>query len=105
MTLRQILQTVLAACALSGSAWAQQAGWQELPNTPLKNVCPPDNFGSDNYAFSAFARGVISAWGGGIADTKRNRLILWGGGHADYSGNELYALNLNANPITFTRLT
>ena len=32
-------------------------------------------------------------------DTRRNRLIMRIGGHTDYFGNELYALDLNANPI------
>src|SRR5881394_4000718 len=65
-------------------------GWQELPNTKLQDACPPDNFGGQNYAFNFNCRMVISAWGGAIADTSRNRLILWGGGHSDYAGNELY---------------
>jgi hypothetical protein len=46
---------------------------------------------------------VIADWNGGIADTKRNRLIFWGGGHAGYAGNEIYALDLNQ--LSMTRLT
>ena len=38
---------------------------------------------------------MIADWNGGIADTKRNRLVFWGGGHAGYAGNEVYALDLN----------
>jgi len=41
----------------------------------------------------------MSAWSGGLFDTKRNRLIIHGGGHTDYYGNEIYAIDLNANPI------
>src|SRR5262249_22524332 len=37
-------------------------------------------------------------------DTNLNRLIIWGGGHVSYYGNEIYSLNLTANPITLTRL-
>jgi hypothetical protein len=44
------------------------------------------------------------AWSGATADTTRNRLVIWGGGHVDWWGNEVYALNLNANPIALTRL-
>jgi len=40
-------------------------------------------------------RAVVEAWSGGIADTRRNRMIIWGGGHNDYWGNEIYALDLN----------
>jgi hypothetical protein len=46
---------------------------------------------------------VVAAWNGGIADTKRNRLIIWGGGHGDYYGNEVYGLDLNS--MTMSRLT
>jgi len=38
---------------------------------------------------------VLADWNGGIADTKRNRLVFWGGGHNGYGGNEVYALDLN----------
>jgi hypothetical protein len=38
---------------------------------------------------------VIEAWNGGIADTRRNRLVIWGGGHKDYFGNEVYALSVS----------
>jgi chitodextrinase len=87
-----------------------QTGWQQLPNTQLQSVCPPNGFGlevSDNqpYPFSANCHSVFDAWSGGIADTTRNRLLIWGGGHVDYGGNELYSLNLTANPVTLTRLT
>src|SRR6202030_1238686 len=54
--------------------------------------------------FPYSCKNVVRAWSGGIADTKRNRLIVWGGGHTDYSGNEVYSLNLNASPPTLTRL-
>ena len=42
---------------------------------------------------------MIQAWGGALADTSRNRMIIWGGGHGDYFGNEVFMLDLNANPI------
>jgi hypothetical protein len=76
-------------------------GWTSLNNTKLQSVCPPDSGG---YPFSFNCQYVISAWSSGIADTKRNRLIMWGGGHGNYSGNEVYSLNLNSNPVTLTRL-
>ena len=61
-------------------------GWYQIPNTQQAPVCPADTTGCQN---------VIAAWGSGIADTKRNRLVFWGGGHGDYGGNEVYALDLN----------
>lgn len=67
-------------------------GWHQIPNTKLGAVCPPNN---DQYAFRSNCMNVIAAWSGGIADQKRNRMIIWGGGHNDYYGNELYALDLN----------
>jgi PKD repeat protein len=104
---RRILSLALCGCMLAcASGWAAdpQPGWQDLANTHLKDVAPPDNFGGMNYAFSYYARAVIAAWSGAVADTKRNRLIVWGGGHNDYYGNEIYALNLGSTPQTLTRL-
>ena len=75
-------------------------GWHELSRTRLSDDCPkPAPAGNTGCA------AIISAWGGAIADTKENRMILWGGGHQDYYGNELYALNLARDPVTMTRLT
>ncbi len=67
-------------------------GWYQIPNTQMINVCPS----------GLNCANVIMPWSGGIADTSRNRLIVWGGGHSDYSGNEVYALDLNA--LTINRL-
>jgi hypothetical protein len=80
----------------SGDGIPSSLGWYQIPNTKLESVCPPNNFGDAGYDFHDSCRYVIAAWGGGIADTKRNRLVVWGGGHSDYSGNEVYALDLNS---------
>jgi hypothetical protein len=85
----------------TGGSGPFSVGWTSLTNTKLQGVCPPDSGG---YPFSFDCQYVLSAWSGGIADTKRNRLIIWGGGHNDYYGNEIYSLNLNSNPVTLTRL-
>jgi len=77
------------------------AGWHEIPGTKLEPNCPDDASIQANSGCGA----VISAWGGAIADTESDRLIIWGGGHQDYYGNELYALDLNVSPIRMTRLT
>jgi hypothetical protein len=67
------------------------AGWSRLPNTRFTDVCQSaESF----FDFPADCRAVVLAWAGGVADTKRNRLIVWGGGHNDYYGNEVYALDL-----------
>jgi hypothetical protein len=82
-------------------------GWSALPPTTSlqgSGACPPNNFGGDPYLFTRFCSGVIRPWSGAIADTTANRLIIWGGGHDNYYGNEIYSLNLLANPITLTRL-
>lgn len=72
-------------------------GWYDLPNTKIRSVCPTGLSLGD-------CSGVTGAWNSAVFDSTRNRLIIWGGGHSDYLGNELYALNLNANPITMTRI-
>jgi len=81
--------------ASSGGGIPSALGWYQIPNTAIQPVCPPyaDIQGSTG------CKGVMSAWNGGLFDTKRNRLIIHGGGHTDYYGNEIYAIDLNANPI------
>jgi Bacterial Ig-like domain (group 2) len=82
-------------------------GWHALPAaTSLQGsgACPPNGFGGDPYPFAGNCRNVIRTWNGAIADTTANRLIIWGGGHDNYFGNEIYSLNLIANPITLTRV-
>src|SRR5262249_54866560 len=82
-------------------------GWSALPATTSlqgSGACPPNNFGGDPFQFSDLCQNVIRTWNGAIADTTANRLIIWGGGHDNYYGNEIYSLNLTANPITLTRL-
>lgn len=72
-------------------------GWYDLPNTKIRSVCPTGlSLGN--------CSGVTGAWNSAVFDSTRNRMIIWGGGHSDYLGNELYSLNLNANPITMTRI-
>jgi hypothetical protein len=99
---------ILAALSLLMPAWAvpqvapvipQAAGWQELPDTQLKAVCPPNGFGGSDYGFSDNCHNVIEAWNSAILDTRRDRLILWGGGHTDYLGNDLYALDLGTRTV------
>jgi len=74
-------------------------GWWEIPNTRLASVCPdiPELHGVEGCS------AILADWAGGLADTKRNRLLLWGGGHNGYFGNEWYALDLNK--LTMQRLT
>jgi Big-like domain-containing protein len=82
-------------------------GWHALPSNTLlqaSGACPPNNFGGDPFLFADSCGNVIRAWSGGIADTTANRLLIWGGGSSNYYGNEIYSLDLAANPITLTRL-
>jgi hypothetical protein len=74
-------------------------GWHEIPDTKLASYCPPNSAVEGNSG----CRAVINAWNGGVADEKRDRLIVWGGGHSDYFGNEVYALDLNR--MTLLRIT
>jgi len=78
--------------ASGGGGIPSALGWYQIPNTQMANVCPP----------GLNCANVVIPWSGGAADTLRNRLIVWGGGHTDYSGNEVYALDLNA--LTINRL-
>lgn len=89
------------AAPSNGGGIPSALGWFQIPNTAFQSACPSP------LAFAAIqgqsgCNGVVNAWSGGVADTKRNRLIFWGGGHHDYWGNEVYALDLNA--LTLSRL-
>jgi hypothetical protein len=84
--------SVLGTSVTGGSS---ALGWFALANT-AGPACPGGQSGN--------CLNVVSAWGGGAADTVNNRLFVFGGGHSDYSGNEVYTLNLNASPPTFSRL-
>src|SRR5262249_6894573 len=84
-----------AAAPSEGATIPPTSGWFAIPNTKIRSVCPPDNFGGSGYAFTSNCEAVIDAWNGGVFDTSRNRFIIWGGGHHDYSGNEIYSLDMN----------
>lgn len=73
------------------------AGWTDLTSTHFQDVCPGVMYG---YDFGSACVKVLSSWGGGTWDSRRNRLIIWGGGHGDYAGNEVYALEVD--PAHFT---
>lgn len=96
MTLRPLLAFTLAS-ALPSIATADPIDdlapgtWYEIPDTPMRAVCPPD---VEGFAWSYFCAGVITAWGGATLDTTRGRLVVWGGGHGDYRGNEVYTFDL-----------
>lgn len=73
--------------------------WYQFPNSRMDAVRPPGT-GTGTVA------PIMLAWGSGIFDSDRERLVVWGGGHNDYSGNEPYAFGPvnSANP-QWTRLT
>ena len=85
------------ALPLLGAASVAQAGspalgWQEIPNTRIRPLCPlpdaePGEFG--------VCQSVTGAWSGGAFDSQRNLLYILGGGHTDYPGNEVYVLDVN----------
>ncbi len=83
--------------AFSGGGIPTALGWYQIPNTKMAPLCPSGVAGVEGCG------AVISTWNGGVADTKRNRLLFLGGGHSAYAGNEVYALDLNS--LAMTRLT
>jgi hypothetical protein len=97
-----LIVMVLVPAYVSAQTLPAGAGWNSLPNTKLRSVCPslsqfPGIGGNTGCA------GVVAAWNSGAFDPIRNRLLIWGGGHTDYYGNEIYALDLNTARLT--RLT
>lgn len=84
---------LLPSRVLSGVFDNVQPGhWYEIPNSKLSSytsVYPPSP------APLGEPSNIMVAWGGGLFDSTRNRLIIHGGGHADYAGNEIYAFSLS----------
>ncbi len=80
------------------------SGWHEMPNTKIVDQCPNPTTYSDIQGDDG-CQGIVSAWGSALADTARSRLVIWGGGHTDYWGNEIYSLELSADPVKMVRLT
>jgi hypothetical protein len=85
--------------AAASSSLAKEPGWELIPDTQLSTACPD----VDQIRGVEGCQAVIADWNGGLADTKRNRLILWGGGHSGYFGNEMYALDVEKS--TLQRIT
>jgi hypothetical protein len=91
----------------SGSGGVNQpgnAGWYPLGSSSIQaNVCPPDNYAGYGYDFAQYCAsngtGNVHAWGSGLFDVKRDRLLFWGGGHNDYYGNEVYGLEFPAGKM------
>ena len=71
-------------------------GWYEVPNTAIAGLCPTYSDIQGTVGCPA----VMAAWGTALVDTKRNRLVIHGGGHVDYYGNEIYAVDFDARPIS-----
>jgi len=81
--------------ASSGGGIPSALGWYQIPNSLLRPHCPSYSEIQGIEGCSA----VMADWSGGLFDTKRNRFVIEGGGHNGYYGNEIYAIDLNANPI------
>jgi chitodextrinase len=81
--------------ATSGGGIPSTLGWYQIPNSKIQPLCPSYT----EIQGGTGCKAVMSAWSSGLFDTKRNRLIIHGGGHTDYFGNEIYGIDLNANPI------
>ena len=79
----------------SGGGIPSSLGWYQIPNTSIQSLCPTYS----EIQGQTGCKAVMASWSGGLFDTKRNRLVIHGGGHNDYYGNEIYAIDLNANPI------
>lgn len=95
--------TTLASSG-GGGGLPTSLGWYQIPNTTIQAVAPsastyPEIQGNEGPS------AVVADWSGALEDTKRSAMIIWGGGHSGYFGNELYSLNLTANPISLTRIT
>lgn len=83
----------------------QPGEWYEFPNSKMNSVDPCPKHGCV-YSGTNGQDGVMSAWGGGAYDTKRDQLMVWGGGHSNYGGNEVYAFGpLTSATPSWKRIT
>src|SRR5262245_58081967 len=55
---RVVLLPTLACAQSIPSA----SGWYQIPNSTLRNVCPPNSFGGSSYQFADNCGGVVEAW-------------------------------------------
>jgi len=97
------------AQAQSTTCWnTSTLGWCQVPSINMSNVCANPNSttpalqGNGNTADTSLCGTTVGAWSGGVWDSANNRFLIFGGGHTDYNGNEIYAVNFAANPITMT---
>ncbi|MCG8609311.1 MAG: DNRLRE domain-containing protein [Pseudomonadales bacterium] len=102
--IRKIVTLIVALNApLTFASGDSGFGWQELPDTNIKQVCPEDNFNGYEYTYSWYCRYVTLAWNSAVLDTDNDTMFIWGGGHNDYYGNEVYSINfrqLNTQRLT-----
>src|SRR5262245_10714206 len=66
-TVPALVFIILAGTQLPAQAQSipNTAGWFEIPNTTLRSVCPPANFGGTSYDFSYYCKGIVEGWSSG----------------------------------------
>ncbi len=79
-------------------------GWQVASTNTIGNVMPTSAWWASQGITHYGITESVTAYSGGVFDSRRCRLIVWGGGHGDYYGNEIYALPLGSLPGTWVRL-
>ncbi|MEM6994218.1 MAG: MYXO-CTERM sorting domain-containing protein [Myxococcota bacterium] len=90
-----------AAVVAKTPAEMEPLTWMSIPDTKMRAVqADPEQYAE--LQGNGFPN-VMLAWGGGVLDTTRLRMIIWGGGHNDYYGNEMYAFDIEA--LAWERLT
>src|SRR5699024_2993382 len=72
---------------VSAQAASATGYWERIPDTHMRDVCPPTaNLRDCRYA--------IEAWSGAAWDRDGGHMLIFGGGHVDYYGNEVYQFSL-----------
>ena len=102
-----VLLPVLRATSQSGDPQTRDArssarfsaGWNEIPNTKLRSVSPPNR---PWYSYQHFFPYMILAWSSAAYDSRRHQLWVFGGGHSDYYGNESYRFDVAT--LTWSRI-
>lgn len=73
-------------------------GWTQIPNSNIAPLCPSYT----DVQGASGCKGIYQEWGSAWPDTSRSQMLVFGGGHTAYFGNEVYKIDLTANPISIT---
>lgn len=106
----RFLLLFLVALSLHAQTWTDLGTASRLTNASPSNCTnssPPAYCAGVTFAYADNFASVMTAWSSGVARTKAGseQMLIFGGGHVATFDNSVYAINLNASPVTVSALT